>query len=447
MAEPNEINTYRNEVVWNHTAGAIVFNNTTGQESVSIAHRGGASLVFGNQTTSEFHPNNKQAIIQGDSYNTVKGDQYNMTYNGREDRVLGDLIVITGSPSFINGPVASLYLDKQSEIATAQCSPEDGSIGIGNNTGVEIPAGTDTASIILEKEKELIEVARNMGDGGNIQLLSCKHINIQAGTSGVTFDSGIVKPEGRVVNKKYFYNGLGTTPSLGTEAPSTTTPIPPVVVSTSLLGTVNLEQTFIPQYEEINTTSTIPFGDVTINASTRIHMQAGAGGVDIKSAGSMKFGGSGSTTIGGAQINIGAGGVNDTGCVYILSKFTEIKGTSNVNITAPATMIESDDVTITGNTIINGDLVVGKNLVVTGTVTVGVDADVLGNITAGGNLDVTGNMTAGGNLDVTGNISSEGSVDALGAVTAGLDVLAAGVSLRYHIHPVIGGTITSFPNP
>ena len=46
MASPNEINTYRNEVVWNHTAGAMVFNNTTGQESVSIAHRGGASLVL-----------------------------------------------------------------------------------------------------------------------------------------------------------------------------------------------------------------------------------------------------------------------------------------------------------------------------------------------------------------------------------------------------------------
>jgi len=53
MAEPNEINTYRNEVVWNHTAGAMIFNNTTGQETVSIAHRGGASLVFGNQTSSD----------------------------------------------------------------------------------------------------------------------------------------------------------------------------------------------------------------------------------------------------------------------------------------------------------------------------------------------------------------------------------------------------------
>ena len=447
MASPNEINTFRNEVVWNHTAGAMVFNNTTGQESVSMAHRGGASLVFGNQTSSEFHPNNKQSIVQGDRYSTVKGDRYDMTFYDREDRVLGDLIVITGSPEFINSPIASLYLDKQSEIATAQCAPEDGTIGIGNNTGVEIPAGTDAASVIFEKEKELIEVAQGMGGGGNIQLLSCKHINIQAGTSGATFDSGIIKPEGRVVNKKYTYSGLGSTPSFDTPATSTTTPIAPVLVGESVLGAVNLEQTYIPHYEEVNTTSTIPFGDVTINAATKINMQAGAGGIDIKSAGSMKFGGSGSTTIGGAQINIGAGGVKDTGCVYILSKFTEIKGSSNVNITAPTTMIESDDVTITGNTIINGDLVIGKNLVVTGTVTVGVDVDVLGNITAGGNLDVTGNITAGGDLDVTGNITSEGSIDALGAVTASLDVLAAGVSLRYHIHPVIGGTITSIPNP
>jgi len=434
MAEPNEINTYRNEVVWNHTAGAIVFNNTTGQETVSIAHRGGASLVFGNQTTAEFNPNNKQAVIQGDSFTTVKGDQYNLTFNGREDRVIGDLVVITGSPTFINGPTASLYLDKQSEIAAAQCAPEDGTIGIGNNTGIEIPPGTDTASVIFEKEKELIEIARDMGEGGNIQLLSCKHINIQAGTSGVTFDSGILKPEGRIVNRRYTYNGLGTSPSAGTEAPLTTTPIPPVIVSTSILGTVNLEQTFIPHYEEVNTTSTIPFGDVTINATTKINLQAGAGGIDIKSAGSMKLGGSGATTIGGAQINIGAGGVKGTGCVYILSKFTEIKGTSNVNITAPATMIESDDVTITGNTVINGDLVIGKNLVVTGTITSGADVIAEGTISAGIDMVASRNITAGADILAIGNI------------TAGIDVVAGGVSLRFHIHPVIGGTITSMPS-
>ena len=66
MAGPNEINTYRNEVVWNHTAGAMVFNNTTGQETVSMAHRGGASLVFGNQTSSEFHPNNNRSFKEID---------------------------------------------------------------------------------------------------------------------------------------------------------------------------------------------------------------------------------------------------------------------------------------------------------------------------------------------------------------------------------------------
>lgn len=399
MAEPNEINTYRNEVVWNHTAGAMVFNNTTGQESVSIAHRGGASLVFGNQTSSEFHPNNKQSIVQGDRYSTVKGDQYNMTYNGREDRVLGDLKVITGSPTFLYSPVASLYLEKQAEIAAAQCSPEDGRLGIGNNSGAEIAPGADIESVMLEKEKELIEVAQNMGTGGNIQLLSCKHINIQAGTTGVTFDSGIIKPEGRVVSKRYTYTGIGSSPQLGTPVPPTTTPIPPIPVGVSTLGLINLELALIPHYEEVNTTSTIPFGDITLNASTKINMQAGAGGIDIKSAGSMKFAGSGLTSVGGAQINIGAGGVNGTGCVYILSKFTEIKGSTSVNITAPATMIESEDVTITGNTIINGDLVVGKNLVVTG------------------------------------------------KILAGIDVIAGGVSLRFHTHPVIGGVITTSPFP
>jgi len=387
----------------NHTSGAIVFNNTTGQESVSIAHRGGASLVFGNQTTSEFHPNNKQSNIQGDSYNTVGGDRYSVSMHNREDRVIGDYIVMTGSPEFLNGPVASIYLDKQTEIATAQCSPEDGTIGIGNNTGAEMLPGVDSAAVLASKEIELIDIARNMGEGGSIQLLSCKHINIQAGTVGAVFDSGIIKPEGRRVPTRYAYQGIGATevvPEIAsTTTDTTTTPIAPTMLSTSTLGIISLEESYIPHFEEINTAATLPFGDVIINATAKINMQAGAGGVDIKSAGAIKLGGSGSTTIGGAQILIGAGGIAGNGCVYIRSAFTELQGSTAINITSPATLIQSDDVTITGNTIINGDLVVGKNLVVTGT------------------------------------------------ITAGSDVIAGGVSLRYHTHPVIGGTITSTPIP
>lgn len=399
MAEPNEVNVFRNEAVWNHSAGAIVFNNTTGQESVSIAHRGGGSVVFGNQTTSEFHPNNKQVNVQGDSFNTVKGDQYNVTMNNREERVLGDLIVISGPPSFLNGPVASIYLEKQAEIAAAQCTPEDGTIGIGNNSGVEIPPGADSVSVMAEKEKELIDISREMGEGGNIQLLSCKHINIQAGTSGAVFDSGITKPEGRIIPTKYAYSGRGTSPKVSSEPKeSTTTPIEPTLLSTSLLGSVFKEEAFIPHFEEVNTTSTIPFGDVTINAATKVNIQAGSGGVDIKSAGSMKFGGSGATTIGGAQITIGAGGVNGTGCVYIRSAFTEIHGSTGIQITAPTTFIASDDVTIAGNALVYGDLVVEGNLIVTG------------------------------------------------KITAADDVVAGNVSLRFHTHPVVG-TITALPIP
>ena len=410
MPEPNEVNVYRNEAVMNHTSGAMVFNNTTGQESVSIAHRGGGSLVFGNQTTSEVHPNNKQTNTQGDSYSTVGGDRYSVSMNNREDRVIGDYLLMTGSPEFLNGPVASIYLDKQTEIATAQCSPEDGTIGIGNNSGAMMLPGVDSVSVLASKEIELIDVARNMGEGGNIQLLSCKHINIVAGTVGAAFDSGIIKPEGLRVPKRYTYQGRGTSGGgllglLNKDEPvesvpeiPTTTPIAPTILSTSALGTISLEETYIPQFEEVNTASTLPFGDITINATTKLNMQAGPGGVDIKTTGSIKLGGSGSTTIGGAQIMIGAGNKAGRGCVYVRSAFTSIEGDTAVNIKSPATLIQSDDVTITGNTVINGDLIVGKNLVVTG------------------------------------------------SITAGSDVQAGGVSLRYHTH-LTAGIISSIPIP
>ena len=34
---PNEVNNYRNKAVWNHTAGAMTFNNSTGRFTAPVA--------------------------------------------------------------------------------------------------------------------------------------------------------------------------------------------------------------------------------------------------------------------------------------------------------------------------------------------------------------------------------------------------------------------------
>jgi len=381
VLNPNELNMYRNEAVWNHSAGTITFNNTTGAESVSLAHRGGASLVFGNQVTTEFNPNNRQVLTQGDNFTTIKGNNYTLTYTNKEDRTYGDHHFITGSPQFLNNIIASRYIEVQAEIAAMQSIPENGKPGTGNNSGAELAGSPDDVQNLLkEKEEELTQIAQSMGEGGNLHFLSCKHINIVAGTSPANFDSGNLQKDARKVKKGSTYTGTGYT------------------------GVITDEPALVPQFNEVNTASTIPFGDVTINASTKINLQAGAGGIDIKSAGSMKFAGTGMTVVGGSQVMLAS-----PGSVYVTSKYTELKSDGNVNIVAQQANIDSkltveQDTVMKGKLVVAGDSTVLGNSYVKGSIAVGTDVIVAGDSTVLGNSYVKGSITAGTYVKTTATL-------------------------------------------
>jgi hypothetical protein len=375
ISNPNELNTYRNEAVWNHSAGTIAFNNTTGLESISLAHRGGASLVFGNQVTSEFNPNNKQVFTQGDNFATVQGSNFTLTYTNREDRTFGDHHFITGSPQFLHNILASRYIEVQAEIAAVQSIPENGLPGTGNNSNIELAGNPgDVQALLKEKEAELTQIAQSMGEGGNLNFLSCKHINIVAGTSPVNFDSGNFQKAVREVKGGSSYTGIG------------------------FAGIVTSEPAFAPQFNEVNTASTIPFGDVTVNAATKINLQAGAGGIDIKSAGSMKFAGTGMTVVGGSQVM-----VTSPGSVYVTSKYTELKSDGNVNIVAPQANIDSK-LTVEQDAVMKGKLAVAGDSTVLGNSYVRAGIAAGAGIVAGGSMIAAGNMQAGGIISTpTGN--------------------------------------------
>jgi hypothetical protein len=375
VLNPNELNTYRNEAVWNHSAGTIAFNNTTGAESISLAHRGGASLVFGNQVTTEFNPNNRQTFTQGDSFTTVQGSNYTLTYTNKEDRTFGDHHFITGSPQFLHNVLAARYIEVQAEIAAAQCIPENEIPATGNNSGAELTSiPVDVQALLKEKEAELTQIAQSMGEGGNLHFLSCKHINIVAGTSPANFDSGNFQTAVREVKGGSTYTGVG------------------------FAGVVTSEPALVPQFNEVNTASTIPFGDVTINAATKINLQAGAGGIDIKSAGSMKFAGTGMTVVGGSQVM-----VTSPGSVYVTSKYTELKSEGNVNIVAPQTNIDSK-LTVEQDAVMKGKLAVAGDSTVLGNSFVKAGIAAGAGIVAGGSMIAAGNIQAGGIVSTpTGN--------------------------------------------
>ena len=396
---PDAVNTFSNETVWNHGCGTIAFNNTTGSENMSFAHRSGANLTFSNQATSEFNPNQKQTNTLGDNYHTVKGDNFHTSMKDKEDRVIGNYTVITGAPSLLNSPIASKYIELQGEIAGHKVSPEISTGGVSNNTGAVYkadgtpdpktrstakgtfkpnPSHQNMQKIIEGKEKELATYAAKMGEGGNIKMLSCKHVYIQAGTVGCTFDSGLTNPVGRIAKKETTYD-----------------------VSQGYKGTPTPVEAAVPSFEEKDTASTVPFGEVTINAMNSVKIQSGAGGVDFKTSGSLRLVGSGLTTVGGSQVMITGSG-NGGGSVYMISDYTEIES-KNINIVSPTTHIDSK-VTISKDTVIEGNLV------------------------------VKGSIVALGNIFCAGTITSSGTITSDSG-----DVIATGISLINHTHGGIQG--------
>jgi len=131
---PNEINNYRNKVVWNHTAGALTFNNSTGREYIHIAHKSGSNLTFGNQVTSEFNPNNRQTLTNGDTFQTTKGN-HNIMDEQMEQRVFGDVTILTGTPNLYSSSFMTSYMQEQATLAAHKASPELKQPGFSNVTG------------------------------------------------------------------------------------------------------------------------------------------------------------------------------------------------------------------------------------------------------------------------------------------------------------------------
>ena len=384
---PNEVNNLRNKVVWNHSAGALTFNNSTGREYVHIAHKSGAHLTFANQATSEFNPNNKQTLTNGDTFHTTKGS-HSILAQELEQRVYGDVTIITGNNTMYTSPLMESYMNEQNTLAAIKSAPEVMQPGFGNVTGVAYKAKGDSPDaetgstqgktfepnpgqanikdLYKETQKKLTPYEKLMGNGGSIKLLSGKDILIQSGAASTNFDTVFINPVGRKVLSKLEYDGDKT---------------------------VKVKETSGPYYEEKDVASNIPFGNVHIQAGNKLDFNSAAGGITFGTSGPLRLAGQGITTLGGAQVNItgGAGG-GSTGHVFITSgDLIEIKG-SNVNIHGSTDIVIEPGLSVIGNQIISGDLVVA------------------------------------GNLTVLGDIKCKGTI------TADVDVIGAGVSLKNHKH-------------
>ena len=107
--------------------------------------------------------------------------------------------------------------------------------------------------------------------------------------------------------------------------------------------------------------------------------------------------------------------------------------------------VTSEDLAVTGGSVLTGNATVGGTLGVTGATTLSSTAAITGNTTVGGTLGVTGastldsaavtnNATVGGTLGVTGNSTLSGTLDVTGDTTAGGTLGVTG-------NTTVGGTL------
>jgi len=358
----NDKKTEKGQTIWNTTGGTVVFNENPGDLGMHLSHPSGANMNFNNQTVSLFAPNTKQEFVLGNNFSTTAGNAFFTTKLNKEERPHGDWTLLTGSPNFFTDSITTDWIEANRDIAAAKAAPEQTYGAIGNNTDTVFeskgtpdkasgavqggsyepnPAHLDIPALLEAKAGEIAEIERKMGVGGNTKVLSLKHIILQAGTKAVTFDSGIIVPNGKAVTRK-------------------------VVVKDGSLEEI---KTAVPIYESKDTSGAVPFGDVHISAGTKLNMNSGSGGVSIRSAGEVNLNSSGRVMIGGAEVAIGGGTSGDSGRVTIITdKDVFIKSGDILTMDAPNMNLNADDqiTYITPEALYTGNLHVTGNLTVDG---------------------------------------------------------------------------------
>ena len=155
----------------------------------------------------------------------------------------------------------------------------------------ETEAHKDIPALMEAKAADIAATEAKMGAGGNIKMMSAKHLSLMAGTKAVTFDSGVMVPNARKVVKQYEVDG----------------------------GECKPVYTAVSTYESKDTSGSVPFGDVHISAATKFRLVTGSGGVSIKSAGEVNINSTGRLMAGGSEVAIAGSNKSNTGRVTMIS--------------------------------------------------------------------------------------------------------------------------------
>lgn len=363
----------RDESVLNTAGGSIIFKSTGANKGIHISIPNGSNLLMTEKVTSELVTVNKQSNILGSNFESVAGDKFTSVGLNEEQRVQGDITLMTGSDKLLNSTLGQDWLDTNEKLAAAKAKPNFNYTTIGNNTGAvyegsgkpnpetgAIQGGSfqeqdnGVPKIAEEIAGDLANLEREMGTGGNMRFMSGKHMFLLSGPAAVKYDSGTMTP-----NKKEITKCVTIQDGKPTE----------IKTSTSV-------------YENADTSGAVPFGDISISAGGKLTMKSGSGGFDFKSAGEANLNTTGRLTLGGAEVAIGGGDQNNAGRVTIISDNDLFMKADTITTRVAPGIIDRTSTDgqhtfinktafFTGDVIISGDLFVCGSIVAKGDITAG----------------------------------------------------------------------------
>ena len=370
---PIEKDINRNELVLNQNAGSLIFTNTTGNQRVHLSSKSGANIYMDSKVVSTFAPNNCQSLTKGSKYDTTERSSYERSCQNMEKRAGGDVTIITGNVAQFTDELNKQWLDTFLPVAVAKTAPEMQYPALGNNTSADFETdgspnsdGSGAASggnwkkskldvqkLIEEVTPDLTEIEAQMGKGGSIKLVAAKHILLEAGTTPANYDSGIIIKDAIPVDGEYTINGDKSHV---------------------------LNKIAVPNFQEKDTSSALPFGDFAVKANGKLMLEAGSGGVDLNTSGNVKLTTAGRLLLGGADVTIGGGTSNNAGTVRINVDSDVFIESGNIITTSAPTIktnatsqysIKSPQTFIEGNVHIAGDLHVTGEITAGGDITAG----------------------------------------------------------------------------
>jgi len=355
-----------------YNSGSVTFNDTFGQEYVSLTSSHGHDITFNGQSSIFFSPTNDQKKVGGNAFDEVQG--YRTTYTKRAHYVVanGTFSVMAGSPRLYDKDDTTLseYVNIRSELAAVNCAPYLAVGGTTNNGGVQYPKDGDVdpvsgsteggsfkeggirqkyGDMVLSKASRMRELEQKFGEGGDMILTAAKDVLISSGAAAIPIPSGYINPVGRSINSGYKIDGSKEKGQRAVPQPTATY-----------------------TFQERDTFSTIPFGKVNIVGSNLVSIKTGPGGFEVQGIGQVKLVGTGLSHFGGKQVNIVSGGttnLNSTGAMIATAPI--------FNANCPQSLFEGN-VSVKDNVVIGGDLEVGGDLIVYGKIIAN------GDIVAGG---------------------------------------------------------------